>query len=384
MWWPAFHLPQDLGPRQERNIRGTLPASIMDRLGAYLIPGADLRLAVELAREAEARGYESLWVTHGAGRDSFLVLSAYAHATRTIGLGIGVVPIYPRHPVALAQEVLTLAELSGGRFRLGIGVSHRPSMTDWLGIEMGNPISAMSEYVTVLRSALSGQVEHAGARYRVQWKSALLRLPKPPPLLLAGLSARMLELAGGVADGVGLWLCPPAYIQKIALPAIARGRARAGKSLDGFEVVAAVPLALTDDPKAATALFKEELVRYLMLPFYRAMLAASGFGEELAAFDRDRSGRSVPDRLALGLGGIGGRAALRDYVASYRSAGVTLPAVRPIPFPAPRPPGGPPRPPTGAPGPPPTRGASRPARSRAWGSRPTAVTPSPRRASHTA
>jgi len=305
----------------------------MERLGAYLIPGADLRLAVELARQAEAWGYESLWVTHGAGRDSFLVLSAYAHATRTIGLGIGVVPIYPRHPVALAQEVLTLAELSGGRFRLGIGVSHRPSMTDWLGIEMGNPISAMSEYVTVLRRALSGQVEHAGARYRVQWKSALPRLPKPPPLLLAGLSARMLELAGEIADGVVLWLCAPAYIQKIALPAIARGRARAGKSLDGFEVVAAVPLALAEDQKAATALFQEELVRYLMLPFYRAMLAASGFGEELAAFDRDPSGRSVPDRLAQALGGIGDRAVLRAYVAAYRSAGVTLPAVRPIAFP---------------------------------------------------
>ena len=306
--------------------------------GAYLIPGADLPLAVDLARQAEGWGYESLWVTHSAGRDSFLVLSAYAHATRTIGLATGVVPIYPRHPVALAQEALTLAELSGGRFRLGIGVSHSPSMTDGLGLEMGVPVSAMSEYATVLRRALSGQVEHAGARYRVRWKSTLPRLPKPPPLLLAGLSARMLELAGEIADGVVLWLCAPAYIQKIVLPAVARGRARAGKPLDGFEVVAAVPLALTDDPKAPTALFKEELVRYLLLPFYRAMLVASGFGLELAAFDRDRSaaaspGRAVPDRLAQALGGIGDRASLRRYVAAYESAGVTLPAVRPIAFP---------------------------------------------------
>ena len=103
-------------------------------------------------------------------------------------------------------------------------------------------------------------------------------------------------------------------------------------------MVAAVPLALADDPKAATTLFKDELVRYLMLPFYRAMLVASGFGEELAAFDRDRSaaaspGRAVPDRLAQALGGIGDRAALRQYVAAYRSSGVTLPAVRPIAFP---------------------------------------------------
>lgn len=305
----------------------------MERLGAYLIPGADLRLAVELAREAEARGYESLWVTHGAGRDSFLVLSAYAHATRMIGLGTGVVPIYPRHPVALAQEALTLAELSGGRFRLGIGVSHRPTMTDGLGIEMGTPISAMSEYLAVLRRALAGQVEHVGARYRVNWKSAVPKLPAPPPVLLAGLSVRMLELAGETADGVILWLCAPEYIRKTALPAVSRGRARAGKTLEGFEVVVAVPVAVTQDVAGTTALFKEELVRYLMLPFYRAMLAASGFSEELAAFDRARSGRSVPDRLAQALGGIGDRAVVREYVAAYRRAGVTLPAVRPIGFP---------------------------------------------------
>ena len=310
----------------------------MERIGAYLMPGTELRAAVELARGCEAWGYESLWVTHGAGRDSFLVLSAYSQATRSIGLGNGVVPIYPRHPVALAQEALTLAEISGGRFRLGIGVSHRPTMTDAHGLDMGDPIQVMGEYVAVLRHALSGQAEHRGTRYRVQWKSALPKLPKPPPLLLAGLSARMLELAGEIADGAVLWLCAPDYIRKTAVPALARGRAKAGKSLEGFEVVAAVPVALTDDVSATTALFKEELVRYLMLPFYRAMLTASGFGEELAAFDRDRSGgvspaEAIPDRLARALGGIGDRAALREYVAAYRQAGVTLPAVRPIGFP---------------------------------------------------
>ncbi len=212
----------------------------MERTGAYLIPGADLRLAVDLARSAEAWGYESLWVTHGGGRDSFVVLSAYAQATRTIGLGNGVVPIYPRHPVALAQEALTLAELSGGRFRLGIGVSHRPTMEGGLGLDMGEPLKVMREYVAVLRAALSGRVEHVGARYRVSWTSALPKLPAPPPLFLAGLSAVMLELAGEIADGVVLWLCAPAYIREVAQPAIAAGRRKVGKSLEGFEVVAAV------------------------------------------------------------------------------------------------------------------------------------------------
>ena len=310
----------------------------MDRTGAYLIPGADFRLALDLAPQVEAWGYESLWVTHGGGRDSFLVLAAYAQATHAIGLGSGVVPIYPRHPVALAQEALTLAEISGGRFRLGIGVSHRSVMTEALGLEMGSPLQAMREYVAVLRSALSGKVEHSGTRYRVSWQSGLPRLPEPPPVFVAGLSAKMLELAGEIADGVILWLCAPAYVREVVIPAIARGRAKAGKSPEGIEVMASVPVAVTQNVEATTVLFKEELTRYMRLPFYRAMLAASGFGQDLAAFDRDQGksaspGRAISDRVAAALGGIGNGDAVRAYVAAYRRAGVTLPAVRPIGFP---------------------------------------------------
>ncbi|HKW91000.1 MAG TPA: LLM class flavin-dependent oxidoreductase, partial [Methylomirabilota bacterium] len=114
---------------------------------------------------------------------------------------------------------------------------------------------------------------------------------------------------------------------------IRRGRARAGKPLEGFEIVAAVPAALTADRGAATALFRAELTRYLALPFYRAMLEQSGFGAELQAYDRAPKADAVPDRLVAALGGIGDFRALSAFVASYRDAGVTLPAIRPIAFP---------------------------------------------------
>ena len=84
-------------------------------------------------------------------------MAAYAQATRTIRLGSGVIPLYPRHPVALTQEALTMAELSEGRFRLGIGISHQSSMTDALGLELGNPLRVMREHLAVLRAALAGQ-----------------------------------------------------------------------------------------------------------------------------------------------------------------------------------------------------------------------------------
>src|SRR5207249_1648165 len=83
------------------------------------------------------------------------------------------------------------------------------------------------------------------------------------------------------------WLTPPAYVRDVAVPAIERGRRRAGKTLDGFEIVVAVPLAITDNRAPALAAFQNELTRYLMLPFYRAMLEAAGLGEHIKAFDRD-------------------------------------------------------------------------------------------------
>jgi F420-dependent oxidoreductase-like protein len=305
----------------------------MARTALFLSPGAELAPAVALARRADTLGYESLWVTHGLGRDALQVLAAYGNVAPHAGLGSGVIPIYPRHPVLLAQEALTLSDVSGGRLRLGIGVSHKPIMEGALGLDMGRPLEVTREYVTVLRAALAGRVQHEGARYRVNWQSGLPRVPAAPPILLAGLAPRMLELAGEIADGVVLWLAAPAYVREQAVPAIRRGRERAGKPLQGFEIVAAVPAALTADRAAATALFRVELTRYLALPFYRAMLKQSGFGAEIAAYDRAPKPEAVPERLVAALGGIGDFRTVSAFVASYREAGVTLPAVRPIGFP---------------------------------------------------
>jgi F420-dependent oxidoreductase-like protein len=300
------------------------------RLGAYINPGGDLPAAVSLARLAEQLDYESVWVTHGLGRDSFLVLAAYGAVTQRLGLGNGVVPIYPRHPVAMAQAALSLSEMSGGRFRLGIGVSHRASIETMLGLTVLDPLAVMREYVAVLRGALGSGAAFEGKYYRVHWSLAVPTRPAAPPIYLAALGPKMCELAGEIADGAILWLCPPAYVRDVAVPAIERGRRRAGKTLQGFDVVSAVPLAVTDDVTAARAAFRAELARYAALPFYRAMLEASGLGEGLRAFDRDGA---VPESMAQALGAVGDAAAAGAYVKAYREAGVTLPAVRPISFP---------------------------------------------------
>ena len=169
------------------------------RIGAYLSPRDDLARAVALARQADDLGYDSVWVTHGLGRDSFVVLAAYAHATRRTGLGNGVVPIYPRHPVAMAQEAATLAEVSGGRFRLGIGLSHRPSMVDALALDMGRPLDVMREYVAVVRAALTGRARFEGAYYRVAWQAAFT--PPSPTAAASPRGARGPDAGAGRRGG---------------------------------------------------------------------------------------------------------------------------------------------------------------------------------------
>ena len=299
-------------------------------LAAYLNPGGDLAATIDCVKLSESLGYDSVWVTHGLGRDSFLVLAAYASATSRIGLGNGVVPIYPRHPVSMAQASLTLSELSGGRFRLGIGVSHQAMISGMLGLGLVEPLAVMREYVAVLRGALAGAAAFEGKHYRAHWTLALPTRPPAPPIYLATLGPKMCELAGEIADGAILWLCPPDYVRDVAVPAMERGRRRAGKTLDGFVVASAVPLAVTNDRSAALAAFRNELTRYIALPFYRTMMEAGGLRDALASYDRDSV---VPESMANTLGGIGDAAIARAYLESYRRAGVTLPAVRPITFP---------------------------------------------------
>src|SRR5687767_7000494 len=300
------------------------------RTGIFLNPGRSLDTAVDLARRAEAAGYESVWVTHGGGRDSFVVLSAYGIATQRIAVGNGVVPIYPRHPAMMAQAALSVSELTGGRFRLGIGVSHRPSMEAQLGLTLSEPLSTTREYVQVLRGAFGDGASFEGKHYRVKWSMAVPQQLPAPPIYLATLGPKMCELAGEIADGAILWLCAPEYIRRVALPAIERGRKRAGKTLAGFDVVASVPLAVTGDVAGTGAAFRTELSRYLALPFYRAMLEGSGLGDAVKEFDR--SGQTPP-KMADALGAVGDAARCRAFVEAYRAVGVTLPAIRPIAFP---------------------------------------------------
>jgi alkanesulfonate monooxygenase SsuD/methylene tetrahydromethanopterin reductase-like flavin-dependent oxidoreductase (luciferase family) len=314
-------------------------------LGCFVSTGRSLEQAIERVRHAEALGYEAVYVTHIAGRESLTVLTAYAMRTSRIRLGTGVVPIYTRTPATMAQTAVTIDELTTltqrdergarGRLNLGLGVSHRPVVEGWHGQTIDKPVAEMREYVAIVRAIARGEEPPAGSKWRTGFR--LVGLDPRPDLRIyvAALSPAMLRLAGEVADGVLLWLCTPPYIRDVVIPELRAGRERAGRPLEGFDVVPAVPAALSADPDAARGTLRSELIPYFGLPFYRAMIERSGFGEEIAAFDAaagdlDAMRAAISDRFLGELAAIGDAPAVRAGIARYRAAGATSPSVGPI------------------------------------------------------
>jgi F420-dependent oxidoreductase-like protein len=256
----------------------------MARLAALANGVRTLDESVLRAKEAERLGYESVWVTQlPDARDAAVLLAAYAAATQWVRLGTGVLPIYTRHPSAMAQMAASLDELSAGRFILGIGVSHKVTVEGMWGLTLEHPAAAMREYMSIVRSSIAdGFASADGKFFGAHWSYSGPRR-RTLPIMISALSPRMLELAGELADGVVLWMCGPPYIRDVVLPHVGAGREKAGKSMEGFEIVAAVQTSLTTNLDGARGVFRQVVERYSNLPFYRKVMDASGYAEELAA-----------------------------------------------------------------------------------------------------
>ena len=304
-------------------------------VGTFISVGRKLDSAVSRVERAEALGYDSVFTTHLAGLDSLTLLAVYAARTKRVRLGTGVLPLYSRSPVATAQQAVTVDQMSGGRLVLGIGVSHKVTVENWFGSQIGKPVPEMREYVGVLRAVFAGEEPpQDNERFRTQFRFMGPQPRADLPIYLAALSPGMLRLAGEIGDGVILWLCNPEYVREVVVPELTTGRERAGKSLDGFDIVAAVPSAVTDDADGARGRLRGELTTYFSLPFYRKMLERSGFGEDIERFDAKMSSGDaqgavgeISDRFLNLLGAIGSADEATASVERYREAGATSPCI---------------------------------------------------------
>ncbi|HVH63099.1 MAG TPA: TIGR03564 family F420-dependent LLM class oxidoreductase [Candidatus Dormibacteraeota bacterium] len=290
----------------------------MQRLAAFSPAVRTLDESIARAKLAERLGYESVWTSQlPDARDASLVLAAYALNTERIGLGTAVLPIYTRHPTAMAQMAATLDELSHGRFTLGLGISHKVTVEGMWGLKLEEPVNAMREYLEIVRTSLrEGSAGFEGRYFSARWGYSGPRRAEIP-VMISALHPRMLELAGELADGVVLYMCSPRYIGEHIIPAVKRGRDRAGKSMEGFEIVAGIDSCLTSDREAALDAYRVTVDRYANLPYYRTMMDASGFKEQL---ESGRVSAAMIDELAA----IGDEEQIRSALRRFRDAGVTL------------------------------------------------------------
>ena len=226
---------------------------------------------------AEAAGLTMVWSTVGGTNPDAVTLFAAAVArTKTIGVGTAIVPTYPRHPLALASQALVLEGLAPGRFRLGLGPSHRPTIEGMFGLAMPKPLEHLREYLTVMRSLLwDGVVDFSGTYFTVKAELPAGVQPPKTPLPISALRAGAFRLAGEISDGALSWVCPVPYLVNTAKPALLAGAAAANRPAP--PLIGHVPVAMSADRDAVRAAARPQLANYGRLPFYQGMFRDAGF-----------------------------------------------------------------------------------------------------------
>lgn len=276
------------------------------RIGISLAagPGPDPlgKLAGQI-QQAAADGFASGWLSNIFGVDALTALAVAGRGTGGIELGTAVMPTYPRHPAALAQQALTAAAALDGRLALGIGPSHKIVIEDMFGYSFERPARHVREYLAVLRPLLAGKPADVTGETVSGHLTLSVPVPRPVPLLLAALAPQMLRLAGEQADGTVLWMTGPATVAGHVVPAITAAAQAAGRPAP--RVVCILPVCVTSDPAAARERAARVFAMYGDLPSYRAML--------------DKEGAGGPADVAV----VGDEDAVAAQLARLAEAGVT-------------------------------------------------------------
>jgi 5,10-methylenetetrahydromethanopterin reductase len=263
----------------------------------------------QLQRLAEA-GFAHAWASQIFGPDALTLLAAAGAQVPGIGLGTGVVPVYPRHPMMLAQQALTVQLATGNRLLLGIGLSHQVVVEGMWGLSFDKPARYMKEYLAALMPLLRGEkVSSVGERVTAHAYAPLeIRDVTAPPVLVAALGDTMLKLAGRVADGTVTWMTGTQTIEAHISPIIRAAAEKAGRPAPRIGV--ALPVSVTTDIEAGRERINKEFAIYPTLPSYKAMLDKEGAASpaDVAFIGDEDAVRASIERLA--------EAGATDFVAS--------------------------------------------------------------------
>jgi 5,10-methylenetetrahydromethanopterin reductase len=246
------------------------------RIGSLIDVDKSLAQTVDQLRRFADAGLDHAFAVQIFGPDALTLLAAAGAQVPGIGLGTGVVPVYPRHPMMLAAQALTVQLATDSRLILGIGLSHQVVVEGMWGISFDKPARYMKEYLAALMPLLHGETVHVtGERITANAFQALdVSGVEPPPVLVAALGSAMLNLAGQVADGTITWMTGTHTIETHITPTIRSAAEKAGRPAP--RVAVSLPISVTADIESTKERMNKEFSIYPNLPSYKAMLDKEG------------------------------------------------------------------------------------------------------------
>ena len=311
----------------------------MSRIGIAFSGGLTASEIADCAERAEALGYESVWVAEGHGGDQFAALAACALRTRRVRLGTAISSVFVRTAPTIAMAAASVDELSGGRFVLGLGSSHRVQVGPEHGVDYRKPLGRVRDTVAVVRELLrEGEVGYEGETVRIErfdlWFEPYRR---EVPIYLSALFPKMTELCGEIADGVILTRGTLESAAR-ARAHVAAGAARAGREAESVEITSLLPASVDPNRERAFAAARPGLAFYAgFFPRYNRLLSESGFSPEAAAVakawdagDKAAAERAVTDEMLAATGIVGTAAECRERIDAYRASGLDLPIISPF------------------------------------------------------
>ncbi len=292
----------------------------------------------ELASQAEKNGFEAVWVPEGGGRDSLTSLATIAMKTDSVKLGTGILPIFARTPTNTAMGAAGMAAVSDGRFMLGLGVGHAPTVESRDGIPFKQPMTRMRETIQIITALLSGEeVNFRGKQFNITGASMGAATPKTKvPIYIAALGPQMLEMVGELADGVLMNWTAVDYLSE-AIGHIKRGAEKAGRDPKDIDIAGYVRVAVGDDLTASRDSLRRQVARYASNPFYRNFFAETGFDKEmsdaaaaLAEGNLDKAADSITVEMQDQVAVVGTSAECRAALEKRRGAGLQMPVIAPF------------------------------------------------------
>ena len=306
------------------------------RMAVTLPAGPCVEDTIKRVRWAEANGYSDAWFADAGAPDALTLSAGLAAHTQTLRIGVAVTPVFTRTPAVLAATANTLGQLLPGRFVMGLGSSSQTMMENWHGQTFGKPLTRVKNTATMVRSILGGEktkFDLDGLRSHGYRQEAM---ENPPPIYIAALRSKMIEMAAEVGDGVILNLWPQRALPKM-MEHVKTGAERAGKDWRALEVVNRAMVLVTDDKPAARDMFRAAFAPYYATPVYNAFLAWAGFAdaaqtitEGWTARDRAKTGGALTDAMIDEIAVIGSADECRARLLADMETGIDTQIISPL------------------------------------------------------